>query len=56
MISKNTNIKLAIKVENLIFLDVFRKGVFVTIVLQLFALKKGTLNNAITSIVSSCSA
>ena len=51
------NIKLAIRVENLIVLDMFwKEGVIFHHFLQLFTLKKSTLNNAIIWTVNPCSA
>ena len=52
MISKNVNLKLTFRVENLIFLAVL----FVTIFLQLFAFKKSTFKNSIISTANSFSA
>ena len=47
------NIKLAIRVENLIFLDVFQKVVIFYNFLTALMIKKGPLNNVIISTVSS---
>ena len=55
MIYKNMNLKFAIRFENLIFLDVFKKGVIFHHFLQFFTLKKGTFDDAIHTTVSAFS-
>ena len=54
MIFKNMNLKLAIRIESLIFFRRVLKRSFITIFSQPFALKKGTLNNANILIVGLC--